>query len=726
MVDSLDTLYLYGMQFEMKEAIDYIISRVNFDYANDHTSVFESTIRLLGGLISIHYLDPNIDYTGKLTLLGQKLIKAFSTDALPFPDINLADGKGHYSRWSSMLSLSEFTTIQMEFNQLARILNQPSYSISGLGPLSLVLKRNQGRKILPIMFKGPSGVPDPSSPITLGARGDSYYEYLLKVWVQTGKQSDLLKNAYIDAISEIMTRMSGRSQPNGYLFIGELLSGNAFSSKMDHLVCFLPGTLAYGYLHGMPKNHLHIAKELMAGCYQFYNQTTTGLAPEIVVWNTEKTTSTLDFYIKSADGHCLLRPETVESLFYLYRITKDPIYREWGWSIFQAFNKYARLPDNGFASVADVMQTPPVHLDKMESFFLAETMKYFLLLFDDAAAAKVDLSTWVFNTEAHPFPLDPSDRDFYKPILDKVASRLLRRVRSIGKEFPIKTFVLGTALGSFSTLLYLHPGMLVHKAYAAETLFEPAGKFLTTPDLLTQHKGNHFVAQFECVGFPQDAPVRVFDAFIVGYDRRNRIPRWVLEHLVNSKMSGQRPIDRSAFTFYEDQLEEEAFRSTLSDYRRSGYDRGHMAAAGNYLYEDSPNKMNQTFILSNITPQVGKGFNRDAWNELEKYIRRMAKHSADLFVLTGPLFLPRMDPATKKKSITYEVIGTQNVAVPTHFYKVCAVKEKPNSPWKLLAWVMPNIVMPTENINVNQFLVPVQDVEKAAGLRFFSNLPRFS
>ena len=97
------------------------------------------------------------------------------------------------------------------------------------------------------------------------------------------------------------------------------------------------------------------------------------------------------------------RPETVESIFIMYRLTKDPKYREWGWKIFQAFETNMRV-EGGYASVSNVNRNPPPHVDKMESFFLAETLKYLFLLFGDNNSV-ISFDEWVFNTEAHPLPI---------------------------------------------------------------------------------------------------------------------------------------------------------------------------------------------------------------------------------------------------------------------------------------------------------------------------------
>lgn len=115
--------------------------------------------------------------------------------------------------------------------------------------------------------------------------------------------------------------------------------------------------------------------------------------------------SNYSFCFQSSSAYNIHRPETVESLFYLYRATKDPLYREWGWEIFKAFENHTRL-DEGYAGIQDVSVTQDkvTFMDKMETFYLAETLKYLYLLFSDQPDL-LPLSNWVFNTEAHPLPI---------------------------------------------------------------------------------------------------------------------------------------------------------------------------------------------------------------------------------------------------------------------------------------------------------------------------------
>lgn len=147
---------------------------------------------------------------------------------------------------------------------------------------------------------------------------------------------------------------------------------------------------------------LEFAKNMTETCYQMYAQMPTGLSPEIVYFNTYDSSSR-DIWVKDADKHNLLRPETVESLYYLRRATGDVKYADYGWKIFEAFEKYTKIEKGGYSSISDVTNPQSVRFrDKMESFFLAETLKYFYLLFeDDANLGSIDFDRWIINTEAH-------------------------------------------------------------------------------------------------------------------------------------------------------------------------------------------------------------------------------------------------------------------------------------------------------------------------------------
>lgn len=226
-------------------------------------------------------------------------------------------------------------------------------------------------------------------------------------------------------------------------------------------------------------------------------------------------------------------------------------------------------------------------------------------------------------------------------------------------------------------------------------------------------------AQIMRFGFPGTDSVRFLNDYVLSYDRRNRTAHWVFEHLTKESLAYNDKVDRSKCEFTEDPEVHPFFRSRNTDYKGSGFDRGHLAAAGNH--RKCQRDVEETFFLSNMSPQVGRGFNRDSWNRLEKHVRHMTKRYKNVYVCTGPLYLPRTE-SDGKKYVKYQVIGTNHVAVPTHFFKV-AVGETEHGEVDLESYVMPNAVI-DDNIPLQSFLVPVDTIERASGLLLFDKIPK--
>lgn len=403
-VDSLDTMYIMGLKQEYQEARKFVSEVLNFD-RNKDVNLFEVTIRVLGGLLSAYHLTQDWLYVDKAVDLGDRLLPCFNTHSgVPYSDVNLHSHRAHAPRWGPDSSVSEVSTIQLEFKDLSRITGKPKYEQATDKVTQHLHEQPKQDGLVPIFINAETGKFRSFSTITLGARGDSYYEYLLKQWIQTGKQKSTLIEDYKDAIDGVMKNLVRHSEPNKLTFVGELMNGKNFKPKMDHLVCYLPSVLVLGYRNGLPESHLRFAEELAYTCYQMYAQMPTFLAPEIVHFNVNPSSDD-DMFVKIADSHNLLRPETVESLWYLYHFTGNKTYQDWGWKIFQAFEKYTKVPDGGYSSIDNVKNPEDVQpKDMMESFFLGETLKYFYLLFSDDQSS-LSLDKWVFNTEAHPFPI---------------------------------------------------------------------------------------------------------------------------------------------------------------------------------------------------------------------------------------------------------------------------------------------------------------------------------
>ncbi|KAF8939032.1 nuclease [Dissophora ornata] len=203
--------------------------------------------------------------------------------------------------------------------------------------------------------------------------------------------------------------------------------------------------------------------------------------------------------------------------------------------------------------------------------------------------------------------------------------------------------------------------------------------------------------------------------------RQLRHPNWVAEHLTADSLKAGDGVGRGNSQFMEDPTVPDLYKAKLADYFRSGYDRGHMVPAADC--KSTQSSMDETFYLSNIAPQVGTGFNRDYWAHFENFCRTLTKKYSNVYVITGPLYLPYQDPVDQKYYVKHEVIGNPpNIAVPTHFYKVI-LTDRGNGDMSMGAFVLPNNTI-QNGVPLTAFQVPIEAVEKASGLRFFEKLER--
>ncbi|XP_062310644.1 endonuclease G, mitochondrial [Osmerus eperlanus] len=228
-----------------------------------------------------------------------------------------------------------------------------------------------------------------------------------------------------------------------------------------------------------------------------------------------------------------------------------------------------------------------------------------------------------------------------------------------------------------------------------------------------QMGGNRSTAVMK-YGFPSLANIKTRESYVTSYDPRNRTAAWVIEHLTPQTLTGTS--DRKFCDFKEDDSVHMYHRSTNADYKGSGFDRGHLAAAGNHKWNQKA--MDDTFYLSNVSPQHPQ-MNQKGWNKLEQYSRSLTKQYLNVFVCTGPLYLPRQE-ADGKMYVRYQVIGRNHVSVPTHFFKVL-ILEKPRGEVELRPYVMPNVPV-DENVALERFLVPIESIERASGLLFVPNI----
>jgi len=230
--------------------------------------------------------------------------------------------------------------------------------------------------------------------------------------LQTSEEEPIYLDLWNQALAGVRKHLITYSKDSSFTILGERPNGlrKALSPKMDHLVCFMPGTIALGATGGLSvaeaqkagkwgkkqEEEMRLAEELTKTCWGMYKVMATGLAPEITYFEIDSPPRTetdaiirskemtegedaswrSDFTVKPMDSHNLQRPETVESLFYMWRITGDVKYREWGWEMFEAFVKYTSAEDGaGFTSLSNANVLPPELKDNMESFWMVRLLR---------------------------------------------------------------------------------------------------------------------------------------------------------------------------------------------------------------------------------------------------------------------------------------------------------------------------------------------------------------
>ncbi|KAL1377260.1 hypothetical protein pipiens_016385 [Culex pipiens pipiens] len=374
-VDGLDTLYLMGLHKEFDEGRDWVERKFSLDSVSNDLSVFETNIRFVGGFLTCYAFTGDRLFLEKAKYVADKLLPAFQTPTgIPYALVNVNTGISKNYGWASGGSsiLSEFGTLHLEFSYLSDVTGDSVYR-ERVQAIRTVLKDIEKPKGLYPNYLNPKTGKWGQQHMSLGALGDSFYEYLLKAWIQSGHEDEEAREMYDDAMQAIIQHMI-RTSPGGLTYVSDM-KFDRLEHKMDHLACFAGGLFGLG---GTTLNNQYSEKYLEVG---------------------EGLTNTCH---ESYEKYYILRPETFESYFVMWRLTHDQKYRDWGWDAVMALEKHCRTP-NGYSGLKNVYLTDPQKDDVQQSFFLAETLKYLYLLFSDDSLLPLD--DWVFNTEAHPLPV---------------------------------------------------------------------------------------------------------------------------------------------------------------------------------------------------------------------------------------------------------------------------------------------------------------------------------
>lgn len=372
-IDSLDTLWLMGLKDEYAKAKEFVEHEFKFE---GHINVFENNIRVLGGLLAAYTLTEEQLFLDKAREVGEVLLGAFRT-RIPCGIIDMNGYCGSQS-WAGGRSVNaEVGTLSLEFETLSYLTGDSRWS-EKIHDINEYWREHQDGLLQ--MYIDPK-TEKMSGPRTIGGGIDSTYEYLIKLKLMNGnKLAGELYNKFEREIVENMMVTHGT----------HTFAKASGSNKLEHLGCFGGGMLILGQRY--VKEGLAFAET----CAEMYTSTASGLACDSV-------TIEPNGDIKCENDLYLLRPEVVESIFYAWRQTHDPKWRDYARKIWRALHKHCEVRTGGFTDVKFVTKTTPEKMDKQESWFLAETLKYLWLTFqsDDV----VPLDQYIFNTEAHPFKI---------------------------------------------------------------------------------------------------------------------------------------------------------------------------------------------------------------------------------------------------------------------------------------------------------------------------------
>jgi len=370
-VDAFDTLTLMGLKSEADEAKTMILADLNFDLDME-VQLFEINIRLLGGLLSAYEFDGDQRFLTLAEDLCKRLLPAFNTKTgMPYRYVNLKTGAVR----DPLNNPAEIGTCLLEFSKLSELTGNPIYFKIAKKAVFAVYQRRSRIDLVGTMIDVTTG-DWKNSESQIGARLDSYYEYLFKTWLLNGDPE--CKEAWEKHCRAIAKYLLTATVNGTFLTRVDMNSGKETRSYYGALDAFYAGLLA---LSGDVSTARKIQKA------NFYMWTRFNIEPE--VFDFKKDAVIYPDYP--------LRPENIESCFYLYRLTHDMQYLAMGKRMIDDIFEKCKTAA-GFAAVKDV--TTLELDDSMESFFFAETLKYAYLLF--APESVLDIQKYVFNTEAHP------------------------------------------------------------------------------------------------------------------------------------------------------------------------------------------------------------------------------------------------------------------------------------------------------------------------------------
>ncbi|KAK3381543.1 glycoside hydrolase [Podospora didyma] len=434
-VDAFSTALVMKNWDVVNQILEYVPT-INFDNTSTEISLFETTIRYLGGLLSAYDL-----MTGPLAVYGSgdtsnvtevlrqakrladNLKVAFDTPS-GVPDNMLRFGPPRKVGQTSN-GIATIGTLVLEWTRLSDLTGNPEYGVLAQKAESYLLQPKNPALGEP--FPGLLGTNvDIKTGLFLDGNGgwgggdDSFYEYLIKMYLYDPIRFHEYGERWVTAVDSSIKYLVSHPTTRPDLTFLAMWNNRTLQFVSEHLACFNGGNFILGGLTLNNPAYIQFGLELADACHKTYISTATGIGPEIFNWqdsrlplnatnNPGAPRDQAAFYNVSGfwigNGQYVLRPEAIESFYYAYRATGNPKYQEWAWQAFKAVNATCRV-GSGYSSIDNVNKPEGGGFTNFqESFWFAEVLKYSYLIFaeDDPWQVKADhTNQFVYNTECHP------------------------------------------------------------------------------------------------------------------------------------------------------------------------------------------------------------------------------------------------------------------------------------------------------------------------------------
>lgn len=450
LVDSLDSLWIMDMRSQFDEAVAAVY---NLDFGptaarDGEINVFETTIRYLGGFLAAYDLSHDPRLFHKAVEVGEMLYAAFDTpNRMPITRWEPRKAAaGAAQEAPEGVLVAEIGSLSLEFTRLSQVTGNPQW-YDAIDRIMNLFDDQQNKTKLPGMWPVVVNARDKDftqdRTYTLGAMSDSLNEYFPKMYAFLGGLKPVYQKLYEESLATAIEHTFFRPMTRkneDILVAGKTVVHDNSSPHLEpqgqHLVCFAGGMLGLGGRLFEKASHLKLAHQLTDGCIWTYQASPLGIMPETfhmnpcpsrsgcawdeALWHSESLKRGADDdaaglsateyvarqrlppgFTAIGDHRYMLRPEAIESVFLLYRMSGRQDLQDVAWEMFQNIEKYTRTELANAALVDVTVKDDPPRSDSMESFWMAETLKYFYLVFGEPDL--ISLDEFVFNTEAHPF-----------------------------------------------------------------------------------------------------------------------------------------------------------------------------------------------------------------------------------------------------------------------------------------------------------------------------------